>query len=280
MIEDSTQAEKLLAQVMSNPKYKNITPDLVLRLCQEALAAGLDAKSAVKFVRNKLHQVGGAYLKKKVDYAAAAQTLRNLPKVLDSAVTREYCQKMMGLHASTAERLPILETFFHTCLAPIAPITTINDLACGFNPLAIPWMPLAGHVHYHACDIYEDMLGLINAFFTHFNLPGQAVSCDLIANAPAEKTQVTFLLKSIPCLEQMDKSIVIRLLDSISSEHILISFPVHSLAGRQKGMASFYKDHFCQLISEKTWSVQEFVFETELAFLVTKLTMSTNSSRH
>ena len=267
---DKLQPEKLMAQVMSNPKYAAITPNLVLRLSQEAINSGLKGKPALKFVRNKLHQVGGAYFKQKVDYTSAAQDLTKLPKDVDAATTMDYCRRIMRFHASTAERLPILEEFFHTCLATIAPITSINDLACGLNPLAIPWMPLAEDVEYHACDIYEDMLGLINAFFTQFNLTGSATPCDLITRAPAEETQVAFLLKSIPCLEQMDKSIVTRLLTHIPSEHILVSFPVHSLGGQKKGMETFYRDHFYSLIHEKGWGVQEFRFTTELAFLVSK----------
>ena len=267
---DNAQHELLVAQVMSGAKYKNVTPDLVRRLTQEALASGLIGKPAVKYVRNKLHQVGGAYFKQKVDYSALKQELDQLPTEISADETRDFCRRVMQVHASTAERLPILETFFHTCLAPIAPVTSINDLACGLNPLAFPWMPVADTVQYHACDIYEDMLGLISVFFNHFHLAGRAEPCDLITTTPTGKTQVAFLLKSIPCLEQMDQSIVIRLLDEINSEHILVSFPVHSLSGRQKGMSTFYKDHFVNLINGKTWFVQEFRFQTELAFLVSK----------
>ena len=267
---DSALTERIMAQVISSSKYKHITPDLVRRLSREAITAGLDGKPAVKFVRNKLHQVGGAYFKQKVDYSAAFKELEQLPTAISAAENRDYCRKFMQMHASTAERLPILETFFQTCLAPIAPVTSITDLACGLNPLGIPWMPVTDTVHYYACDIYMDMLGLINAFFNHFNLAGRAAPCDLIANAPVEKTQVAFLLKSIPCLEQMDKSVVIRLLESIPSEHILVSFPVFSLGGRQKSMPSFYKDHFYDLTNGKAWLIQEYRFQTELAFLVSK----------
>lgn len=267
---DSGQHEKLVAQVMSGAKYKHIMPDLVSRLTQEAMASGLNGKPAVKYVRNKLHQVGGAYFKQKVDYSALKQELDQLPINFNAVETKDFCRRVMHVHTSTAERLPILETFFHTCLAPIAPITSINDLACGLNPLALPWMPVADPFRYHACDIYQDMLGLISAFFNHFNLDGRAEPYDLIATTPAGKTQVAFLLKSIPCLEQMDQSVVIHLLERINSDHILVSFPVHSLSGRQKGMPSFYKDHFLSLINAKTWSVQEFRFQTELAFLVSK----------
>lgn len=264
------QPETLMAQVISNPKYQNITKDLVLRLCQEAASAGLSGKPAVKYVRNKLHQVGGAYFKKAIDYEYALQDLSNLPTSLHADLTKKYCKNLIGWHASTAERLPILEEFFQTCLAPIAPVESVLDLACGLNPLAMPWMPLAERAHYYACDIYTDMLEFVNAFFSHFSQSGWAKPCDLIANIPFVQTQVAFLLKSIPCLEQMDKTIVSRLLDTVQTEHILVSFPVHSLGGRQKGMAAFFRGHFYDLIAERTWQVQEFSFNTELAFLVSK----------
>lgn len=264
------QLEQLVIQVLSGAKYKHITSSLVRRLSQEAITAGLAGKAAVKFVRNKLHQVGGAYLKHKAGYAAATQQLEDLPRELNAAETQDFCRRMLQSHASTEERLPIIETFFQTCLAPIAPVTSINDLACGLNPLALPWMPVADHVQYFACDIYLDLLELVNAFFGQFNINGAAESCDLVAEVPAERAQVAFLLKSIPCLEQMEKSIGDRLLESIPADHILVSFPIHSLAGRKKGMSSFYKEHFLKLVSEKPWGIQEFLFQTELAFLVTK----------
>jgi len=267
---DKFQPESLMAQVMSNPKYQSITEDLVLRLSREALASGLTGKPAVKFVRNKLHQVGGAYFKKTIDYAQAEHNLAHLPNNLQAIEVREFCRQTMGSHASTAERLPLLETFFHTCLASIAPVTSILDLACGLNPLAIPWMPLAETFQYDACDIYLDMLALINTFFTHFNLNGGAKPCDLINAVPAEQTQVAFVLKSIPCLEQLDKKIAIHLLEGIRAEHILVSFPVHSLGGRKKGMENFYLGRFIEMLAEKAWQVREFHFKTELAFLVTK----------
>lgn len=269
-MKDKSQAETLAEQVTAHPKYQHITGDLVFHLSREAVDKGLTGKSALKYVRNKLHQVGGAYFKKQVDYTGATQTLENLPKDTHADSMKDFCRKMMRFHASTAERLPILERFFHTCLAPIAPVTSILDLACGLNPLAIPWMPLNEDAQYLACDIYLDMLGMINAFFNHVNLNAIAKPCDLVTALPRETTQVTFLLKSIPCLEQLDKDIVMRLLDQIQSEHILVSFPARSLGGREKGMKNFYRDHFLELIADRTWDVREFIFESELAFLVSK----------
>lgn len=267
---DNQQPNALAALVMANPKYQSISDAVVLRLSQEALSQGLSGKAAIKFVRNKLHQVGGAYIKTRLDYPSAIQELSKLPTDQNADAIKGFCRQRMKAHASTAERLPILEHFFHTCLAPVAPVTSVIDLACGLNPLAIPWMPLADDAHYQACDIYTDMLGLINAFFSHINLHAEAKPCDLVSAIPTEKAQVAFLLKSIPCLEQMDKSVALRLLESLQTEHILVSFPIHSLGGKQKGMDSFYQRHFNDLLSGRNWQVREFRFQTELAFLVSK----------
>jgi 16S rRNA (guanine(1405)-N(7))-methyltransferase len=149
-------------------------------------------------------------------------------------------------------------------------VSSVLDLACGMNPLAIPWMPLTNNFQYAACDIYLDMLGLIMAYFDHFNFSGNIFPCDLVSTSPSINADVTFLLKTIPCLEQVDKSIGARLLQMIPSKSILVSFPIHSLGGRQKGMLHFYTEHFYGIVSEMNWEVEEFVFATELAFLIKK----------
>ena len=267
---DQNAVESLMRQVRANPKYQHITDALVWRLSEDAISKGLKPKAAVKIVRNKLHQVGGAYFKHKLDYQEKQIVISHLPPDLQDEAARQFCLSLMQSHASSAERIPILDRFFRTCLEPILPVRNVLDLACGFNPFAIPWMPLSEDITYQACDIFLDMLGLIQTFFTHFNINGGCFPCDLAHQAPAQKAQVAFLLKSIPCLEQVDKTIGIHLLESIRSEHILVSFPVSSLAGRRKGMPEFYRDHFHQMISGTGWLVLEFNFQSELAFLVTK----------
>jgi 16S rRNA (guanine(1405)-N(7))-methyltransferase len=267
---DDTQEQALLEMVQANPKYRHISQNFIRRLCKQAIDKGLSGKSAVKAVRNKLHQVGRAYLKGDIPYQEMSDSLSQLPKEITSSEVKDMCIKMMRRHSSTSERVPILEDFYSTCLASIMPIHSVLDLACGLNPLAIPWMPLANNFVYHACDIFEDMLSFLDTFFQEFKVNGKAQSCDLFGGVPQKQTQVTFLLKSIPCLEQVDKTSTRVILEDIPSDHILISFPIHSLRGQKKGMQSYYQEHFYDLVSEKTWQIKEFIFQSELAFLVTK----------
>jgi len=269
-MDDKSKLGELVQSVQANRKYETIMPELVMRLAGKALAKGLRGKSVIKDVRSKLHQIGGAYFRRKVDYAEAEDDLRNLPQELKSEPVKEFCIEYMETHASTAERIPIMDSFFDTCLESISPIKSVLDLACGMTPLSIPWMPMEEGFTYHACDIYIDMLAFIQSFFDKFQINGKAFTCDLIGNIPPKKVQVGLILKSIPCLEQVDKEIGLRLLEGIKAEHILVSFPVRSLGGQRKGMPEFYQANFYEMVSEKPWQIKRFEFTTELAFLVTK----------
>jgi 16S rRNA (guanine(1405)-N(7))-methyltransferase len=184
---------------------------------------------------------------------------------------RPVCAAVMRQHASTRERLPILEEFYTTTLAGIAPVHRLLDVACGFNPLAIPWMPLAPDAEYYACDIYEDLIAFVNEFFSLAGVRGRAEVADVATSLPrTPAVDVALLLKTLPCLEQTDRSASLRLLETIPAAHLLVSFPVRSLGGRQKGMIGHYEAHFRELIAGKSWPVQRFEFATELAFLVRK----------
>lgn len=262
--------DTLMDQVQKNRKYQNIDHNFVKRLSQEALNKGLKGKAAIKSVRNKLHQVSGAYFRQKVDYEQINKEIHSLPPNLKSQDVKSFCLQTMQKHVSTAERLPILDSFYQTCLESIAPIESILDLACGLNPLAIPWMPLSGDCQYHACDIYTDMLEMIDVFSEHFNLEITTQPCDLIGDVPNIPVKLALILKSIPCLEQVDKTIGHRLMQTVNADHLLISFPVSSIGGQDKGMETFYRAHFYDLIADENWAIQEFTFETEMAFLVSK----------
>lgn len=262
--------EALVAEIQSSPKYRAIHPGLVRRIAAQELSKGRKAKETVKAVRNKLHQIGGAYQETPIDYAKLISELEPLSNRLDDPGLQAFCRKAMRLHASTRERLPILEQIFARALAPFAPLRSLLDLACGLNPLALPWMPLAADAPYYACDIYSDQIDFLNRFLAHVGQPGRAGLCDLTAELPAQPVQVALLLKTIPCLEQIDRSIAPRLLEGIPAEHLLVSFPAHSLGGRGKGMVENYEAHFMELVAGRAWKIRRYEFGSELAFVASR----------
>ena len=262
--------DELTALVLASSKYCSVSPDLVRRLGQAELAKGRKLKEAAKAVKNKLHQVGGAYLPAGTNYGQWLEELRaanRAPTPASAPEFREACLRIMGYHASTRERIPILDRFYAETLASLPPIRSVLDVACGLNPLAIPWMPLAEGAAYHVCDIYAGMVDFVEQYLALLGMPGSSTVCDLATTVPARRVDLALVLKVIPCLEQLDSAAGERLLDALDADWLLVSFPVRSLGGRGKGMVANYERRFRELVEPRGWPVQRFEFSTELAFL-------------
>lgn len=260
--------DSLIRAVQANPRYAAISPNLIRGLIERYQGSIRQPRELIKAVRNKLHQVGGAYLEKPIDYAQWKSRLDHLPHDLRHPQVKEFCSQMMSLHASTRERLPILERFYAEPLTRLQPLHSILDLACGLNPLALPWMPITPQTQIQVCDIYSDQIAFLQQFFDHLGINGKASLCDLTHELPNRPVQVALLLKSIPCLEQLDKNIAVRLLREIPATHWLVSFPAHSLGGRGKGMRQRYRQRFEEIIQGWQVRVEIFDFPGELVFLL------------
>ncbi|MCL4859588.1 MAG: hypothetical protein KJZ93_09290 [Caldilineaceae bacterium] len=258
-----TELDRLVAAISTSNKYRQIAPDLVRRLGAQELSKGRKFKDAVKAAKNKLHQIAAVYHEGAFAYERWLAQLQQAP---DRAALQASCAAIMAHHASTRERLPILDLFYTTLFAGLPPIHSILDLACGLNPLAAPWMGLAGNVRYYAYDIYQDQMAFLNRTLPLLGLQGRARVCDLLQCRPTETADVALLLKTIPCLEQVDKEAGRRLLDGVNAPVVLVSFPVQSLGGREKGMMEHYERHFYELVAGRPWQIDRFVFNTELVY--------------
>ena len=270
-----SQLDKLVTAVAHSPKYQYITPELIRRVGAEELGKRRSYKEAVKATKNKLHQVGGAYQDAKIDYDKALARLQEAQRrpVLSEAevgaeAQREALLAVMRLHTSTRERLPILGRFYAETLAGLPPVSSVMDIACGLNPLAQGWMPLAAGATYLAYDVYADMMRFLGDYMALASIPGKAEVRDVAAEPPTEPVDLVLLLKTLPVLAQIDKTAVSRLLDSLQAKYLLVSFPAKSLGGRNKGMVQNYEAQFAGWIAGRDWDVARFEFENELAFLV------------
>lgn len=262
--------DKLVNGVLHSAKYNAVSPDLVRHIGSQELVKRSNPKEALKATKNKLHQVGGAYFDGRENYTTWLRELAVVAQVNDRAALQRTCRTIMAHHASTRERLPILDQFYSTILANIAPIHSVLDVACGLNPMAIPWLPLAEGATYYACDIFASLGDFLNQYLQLIHMPGHVQTCDAIQFCPTQEVDVAFVLKAIPCLEQIDKHAGYRLLRTINARYLVVSFPAYSLGGRSKGMTAYYKAHFHELEDNALWNVQTFEFATELVFVVQK----------
>lgn len=113
-------------------------------------------------------------------------------------------------------------------------------------------------------------MGFLGRCMELFEVRGETAACDVVHSLPMRRAQVAYLLKTIPCLERFDRSAGQRLLERIPARHLLVSFPVQSLGGRDRGMPAHYEARFRALAQGKPWTVRRLSFDSELAFLVTK----------
>lgn len=257
--------ERLVQAVRKTPKYRHIVADFVRDIGRRELAKGRSWKEALKETRRKLHQVAGAYFGEKPPYDRWLEELRATP----SEALRPVCARLMAGHSSTRERLPFLDEFYRTCFSDLPPVHSVLDLGCGLHPLSIPWMPLEEGTDYLALDIYEDMVAFLNQAMALFPVRGRAVAGDLLRALPTVWSELAFILKTLPCLEQVEKGAGRWLLEHTRADVLLVSFPLQSLGGRKgKGMEVNYPAYFEQLMAGRGWRIREFRFPNEVVFRI------------
>lgn len=263
----NSSLEDIVKSVKDSPKYINFTKSLVEHVARIEVAKGRKPKDTIKAVKNRLHQVVGAYADQRPRYDDWLTMLRaaESPESLKTA-----CRTILGGHASARERLAILDEFYATLLGDLPPVTSVLDAACGLNPLAIPFMPLASNARYIAVDVMDDLMAFLREAMPLLGVRVEAVGMDITAEVPSEPVDVAMLIKAIPCLQQIDRTVGTPLLKSLNARYVIVTYPVRSLGGSEKGMRANYADSFAALVDGQGWGVERFDFPDELAFRITK----------
>lgn len=263
------ELDALVAAVQASAKYRPVAVSLARRVAAAALRSGHSHKAAVKTSRTKLHQVVGAFLDGTLDLARAAREMEAAVGADDPALLRRCCTAWMAKHPSTRERLPILDALYAAIFARVGPVRHVIDLGCGLNPLAIPWMPLEADCTYDAYDVHADLIAFLGGVLPMIGVRGQAHLVDLTQAMPAGPADLALILKCLPALERVDREAATRLFEELPARHVVVSFPVRSLGGKERGMVAGYASHLQQLVAGRPWTVERLEFPTELVFLLT-----------
>ena len=269
------QLDQALASILGARKYRAIHPGLARDIAAAELAKGRSLKEAVKAAKSQLHQSAAAYMRRKLDYVAAH---RQLHTAVDAAqresdgdpAVRTLLRRLMAAHASTHERLPLLDTLYPQLFKQLPPVRSVLDIACGLHPLARPWMPIPPDVPYFAFDIFSDQIDFLNRFFRVMGYAGAAAQRNVLDDMSAPPADIAFLLKTLPCLEQIESGAGERLLHQIDAPILIVSFPNHTLAGRKQGMAQHYTTSFLSQIKKAGWQTDSLSYPSELVYIVQK----------
>src|SRR5690242_9822338 len=181
---DPHALDLLISEVQGSAKYKDISPDVVRTVAAQEIGKRRTLKEAVKATKNKLHQVSMAYLDPRDNYAVWLQQLKEAQLVADIEASKQINKQIMSHHASTRERLPLLDQFYSTLLADLPSINSVLDMACGLNALALPWFPGMEQITYYGCDIYRPMIDFLNAALEIMRVQGCAEVRDIVQSPP------------------------------------------------------------------------------------------------
>jgi len=261
------ELDEVISAVASAKKYHTLSLDTIRRVAGRELAIYGGVKAATRATRRRLHQIYGAF-DREMDYEAAYRRLEAACGAGSDEEIRAVCRELLSRHSSTAERLPILDRFYPAIWEVTGRPTTLLDLGCGLNPLALPWMSLLPDTRYIALDIAADRVHFLNRYLALAGLQPLARCQDLLVHPPDDAADVALLLKMSPSLERQEKGATLRLMEQLRAPFIVVSFAVKSLGGRQKGMVEHYRQQFLGWAAARQWSVEQLLFETELVFIV------------
>jgi 16S rRNA (guanine(1405)-N(7))-methyltransferase len=264
-----TEIDEIVSSVQTSRKYRHVCAATIRRIAVEEATKRGTVKATIKATKSRLHQAYSAY-EAHLDYAHAYEELRAAYACGDPQDIRAVAHRLLARHASTRERLPVLHRFYDAVFAHTGVPHALLDLACGLNPLALPWMGLEAGAAYYAYDIDTERIAFLNQFFALADVEGRAYCQDLICDPPEQQADVALLLKTATCLERQRRGSTLALLDWLEVAYVVVTFPVKSLGRREKGMVEQYERVFSDMLSERPWAVTQIDLPAELAFVVEK----------
>ena len=253
--------ERVLAGLRGSPKYRDIAPAALKRTATWAVERHSKPNDALKAAKRKLHQVFGAYLDPK--------SLKTLDRHMDNldagADLDETCRTILRLHRSSEERLDVLEAFYQAIWDEVGEPSAVLDVAAGFNAFALPFAGLPTDTRYTALEIDRRLANTTSRFLAIIGRSGTSLWCDVLSDFETDTADVAFVLKTLPCLEQQEDGAAKALLERLTAVHTLVvTYPVRSLGGREKGMREKYLADVERLARDSCRTLTIIPFDDEL----------------
>ncbi len=282
--------EEIVENIKNSKKYKTIYIKTIERIVADCIER-FGEKRAEKEAKNLLHQIWGAFYETRPNFKKVISKLdiENLEQLSTSKENlKEFIIPILKLQSSVEERISILPEFYEKIFEITGIPNSIIDHACGLNPLTIPWMNLPtsqqggpNTTSYKAYDIDSEEIEFLKTVFSkiHCATKTEFALGDVLSDE-FKYADVVFMLKLLPCLEHQKKGCSLDILKKQNCKFIVISYPIKSIGGKEKGMYEFYRNNFKNMISsedlalrsfgEAGWKVTELLFETELVFVIEK----------
>lgn len=260
----------LASKISGSRKYRDlgIPAETIRDLIDQAAPQSTSLPELEKTVKEKMHNLVAPYLGDP-DYEKLFSALLDLPRDLHSPELKDWCLEVLRAHASTRERIPILEQFYGRIFEFTGLPGSILDLACGLNPFTIPWMQLPVNAKYFAYDLHQPRISLIDSFFKHIGQTGGAFHGDILVQPPQQEADVAFFFKEAHRFEQRQHGVNRAFFQNIPARYLLVSLPTASLTGKHSKLDQDRR-LIKQSLEDLPWPVHEIIFENEIVFCIEK----------
>ena len=270
MMISKSEMEALLDQILDSKKYRGLglNRDTIQDLIAQEARHHASPKKLKKSVRRKLHNIVAPYLGEP-DYQTLKKDLHQMTPIHpDSPQVKAFCKSILSAHASTQERIPIMDQFYDRLFEHTGKPEILLDLACGLHPFAFPWMGLPSSVQYHAYDIIQPRIDFINAFFSQIGLQPLAENRDILVHPPAIEAGLALIFKEAHRMEKRQPGCNKALWESLKVKTLAVSLPTQNLAGTHS-LIEQHRDLVYRNLPQNR-CVEELEFEDEIVFLISK----------
>lgn len=261
---------EIVEEILSSSKYRhlNIPPETVSSLVEQEFPRHPNRSSALHAVREKLHNIIAPYLGDP-NYPAAHKALTAAFESHQPEQVKAECLRLLQAHASTRERIPLLEEFYTRLWQVTGVPNSILDLACGLHPFGLPWMGLPAATAYHAYDIHQPRVDLLNHFFRLQSRAELAEKRDILLSPPEITADVAFFFKEAHRFEQRQKGCNRAFWQALRVQWLLVSLPSENLTGR-RSLAERMRALVDSTLAGLNWQVREVAFPGEIVFCIRK----------
>ena len=253
---------ELVDRLRASRKYEALCGETLTRAASWAAARHPRVRDAEKAAKRKLHQISAAYV------GSGSQKIAERTARWSGEEEETFCREVMSMHASTGERLPIIDGLFPTIFDVTGSPDRVLDLACGLNALSLPWMDPGRTIDYAGIECDGHLASAAGDYLAKSRRSG-AVRCgDILGPDPLPDADLTFLLKSIPCLNQQEPGSARALLSRLEGRQVVVSYPGRSLGGREKGMRLHYEAEMDGIVEGLPFDVERIPFAEEAFYVL------------
>ena len=261
--------KKIAEKIEASKKYRVISKETIRDVLATEFERHKNIKIAEEVARKKLHRIRAEYLGEP-NYKKVKEALSAAFQAKDDKAIRGVCWSIFSKHSSTRERNQLLGEYYGKLFDFTGTPESISDLASALNPLSFRWMGLERSVKYHAYDVNEQFVDLINFYFSLEGLEPLGEQRDVYTSPPTEKVDVALLFKMYYCLEHRATGAGLEVVKNVPANKVLISFPTLNLFAKKTDSLGKHEAELKRGAKLYNWELDYLTFQNEIVVCVSK----------